>query len=59
VGCIGLQATSSRLWVGSHHTGNIWFGKNGVWRAIFSDVRAESLYCSKWEWAGLLHPLGG
>jgi ankyrin repeat protein len=25
-------------------TGTIWFGKNGVWRAIFSDVRAESLY---------------
>jgi hypothetical protein len=25
-------------------TGTIWFGKNGVWKAIFSDVRAESLY---------------
>jgi hypothetical protein len=25
-------------------TGTIWFGKNGVWKAIFSDVRADSLY---------------
>ena len=25
-------------------TGKIWFGKNGVWKAIFSDVRADSLY---------------
>jgi len=25
-------------------TGTIWFGKNGIWKAIFSDVRPESLY---------------
>ena len=25
-------------------TGTLWFGKNGVWKAIFSDVCADSLY---------------
>ena len=25
-------------------TGTLWFGKNGVWKAVFSDVRAESVY---------------